>query len=194
MRGKDTVPARSITAKGITPAYAGKSRNTLLRQRRHEDHPRLCGEKHAFRWQFALLPGSPPPMRGKEQCSVIRLPLRRITPAYAGKSVRTLRNSHHEQDHPRLCGEKTGTRNSIAAFRGSPPPMRGKAYSRVSHSIPTWDHPRLCGEKFPSPSPPTYAEGSPPPMRGKAFSDLGVSDDFRITPAYAGKRLRSWFR
>ena len=24
-------------------------------------------------------------------------------------------------------------------------------------------------------------------MRGKAFSDLGVSDGFRITPAYAGK-------
>ena len=50
-----------------------------------------------------------------------------ITPAYAGKSVRTLRNSHHDQDHPRLCGEKFFCAYSRVSQSGSPPPMRGKA-------------------------------------------------------------------
>ena len=49
------------------------------------------------------------------------------------------------------------------------------------------DHPRLCGEKgFELFSQPLYT-GSPPPMRGKVSFSQSTFDDFRITPAYAGK-------
>ena len=52
---------------GITPAYAGKS-------------------TAAFADSFQI-PGSPPPMRGKDHEKTFRKISKRITPAYAGKSV-----------------------------------------------------------------------------------------------------------
>ena len=94
---------------------------------------------------------------------------------------------------------------------GSPPPMRGKAtrceYRYASKGITpayagkswgfrlkthaTKDHPRLCGEKL---IPAAFAhrfQGSPPPMRGKAVTGVTAAVAGRITPAYAGKRLRA---
>ena len=50
----------------------------------------------------------------------------RITPAYAGKSLRFLTRNQHFQDHPRLCGEKGKQGKSKQNQLGSPPPMRGK--------------------------------------------------------------------
>ena len=45
MRGKDFyyffVPNRIR----ITPAYAGKSQRFTTKETKHEDHPRVCGEK-----------------------------------------------------------------------------------------------------------------------------------------------------
>ena len=45
MRGKATGPPRSSGPGGITPAYAGKSPWPCTAGQRHEDHPRVCGEK-----------------------------------------------------------------------------------------------------------------------------------------------------
>ena len=70
----------------ITPAYAGKSEKARNCDVFTGDHPRLCGEKSAFQRFRFLRRGSPPPMRGKVQISMNRLTIRRITPAYAGKS------------------------------------------------------------------------------------------------------------
>ena len=66
-------------------------------------------------------------MRGKVLKFLKETSLTGITPAYAGKSElrHMLRNCI--QDHPRLCGEKTGLQCSWEKKRGSPPPMRGKA-------------------------------------------------------------------
>ena len=50
----------------------------------------------------------------------------RITPAYAGKSSGASRRQSSQQDHPRLCGEKSFILTPSFAFLGSPPPMRGK--------------------------------------------------------------------
>ena len=92
---------------------------------------------------------------------------------------------------------------------GSPPPMRGK----VANSAPTTldvgitpayagksvpvqcifcqveDHPRLCGEKVVHNLHIKRYTGSPPPMRGKASTSCFFSASYRITPAYAGKRV-----
>ena len=51
----------------------------------------------------------------------------RITPAYAGKRIARGRFNLLDQDHPRLCGEKSTSVEVSANVLGSPPPMRGKA-------------------------------------------------------------------
>ena len=154
------------------------------------DHPRLCGEKYMQESDVSVDSG--------------------ITPAYAGKSVRTLRNSHHDQDHPRLCGEKFFCAYSRVSQSGSPPPMRGKACfdfdAKIRNGItPAYagkrlssarymryrqDHPRLCGEKLTARSIISSTRGSPPPMRGKVSAIMFTTLSQRITPAYAGKSFR----
>ena len=127
-------------------------------------------------------------MRGKEMRLSSGTLCRRITPAYAGKSVRVHR-----------------VRQS---FTGSPPPMRGKdakaaddlntkritpAYAGKSANsepitLDVEDHPRLCGEKIAEPPVYLIVAGSPPPMRGKGHTAMCTLVLHRITPAYAGKR------
>ena len=148
MRGKVTHRAKHHPAKGITPAYAGKSVPDSVIVNFVKDHPRLCGEKSA---------------------DAARHPSRtRITPAYAGKRVALHLHIGFRRDHPRLCGEKPDWDGLDKTAQGSPPPMRGKARGNNigSHWIritPAYagksmqqkepaccrkDHPRLCGEKI----------------------------------------------
>ena len=211
MRGKATRCEYRYASKGITPAYAGKSRALYVEAKNYEDHPRLCGEKGRVAAGVVAVSGSPPPMRGKgysdDFCDICL----RITPAYAGKSVYGCRPMLFPQDHPRLCGEKRPTERSAATISGSPPPMRGKdcytpplvydagitpAYAgKRAHAYlmrdGMQDHPRLCGEKTISRNFSRFSSGSPPPMRGKAEPMQIVTDLIRITPAYAGKSFRS---
>ena len=127
MRGKVYKDGKKVAAGGITPAYAGKRIShpcPRLSGRDHprlcgekgfaflkfrpptRDHPRLCGEKTIQGLFLQALRGSPPPMRGKVfKLHMSFLPIR-ITPAYAGKSLRVAPNSITNRDHPRLCGEK----------------------------------------------------------------------------------------
>ena len=115
----------------ITPAYAGKSAAVRYYAVATQDHPRLCGEK-CNKWitSFRIL-GSPPPMRGKAKKVYPKDSEIRITPAYAGKSAHRSLFFRFFQDHPRLCGEKTGTTETLYRTTGSPPPMRGKAVRRL---------------------------------------------------------------
>ena len=46
MRGKDVKEDAERRSKGITPAYAGKSRCQSDHIAVFGDHPRVCGEKH----------------------------------------------------------------------------------------------------------------------------------------------------
>ena len=74
------------------------------------------------------------------------------------------------------------------------PAYAGK--SRSQHLPPSlsWDHPRLCGEKTVARMSEAWNRGSPPPMRGKVSILSKIIDFYRITPAYAGKRvIRSGF-
>ena len=52
------------------------------------------------------------------------------------------------------------------------------------------DHPRVCGEKAGKENDAVHKEGSPPRMRGKVEKWLDKKGKTRITPAYAGKRLK----
>ena len=52
------------------------------------------------------------------------------------------------------------------------------------------DHPRVCGEKMDDIGHIGIDPGSPPRMRGKAQKTEKSAGNGRITPAYAGKRLK----
>ena len=65
-------------------------------------------------------------MRGKALNGVATWNGSRITPAYAGKRIARGRFNLLDQDHPRLCGEKSTSVEVSANVLGSPPPMRGK--------------------------------------------------------------------
>ena len=93
MRGKVAHRAKHHAAERITPAYAGKSVERKGENPFDLDHPRLCGEKQLPFGFLLLLPGSPPPMRGKGILHGICGIGIRITPAYAGKSLKITRLS-----------------------------------------------------------------------------------------------------
>ena len=88
MRGKAKRIDGAVTLIRITPAYAGKSMVSKCRLSTEKDHPRLCGEKSSNSFEHSLILGSPPPMRGKAAILEEALLSHRITPAYAGKSLR----------------------------------------------------------------------------------------------------------
>ena len=149
-------------------------------------------------------------MRGKAPLRTAHSISRRITPAYAGKSSRPLRPPECRKDHPRVCGEKTFLEPKGQTRLGSPPRMRGKAGPNSAHNAASgitpayagkseyrsffparpWDHPRVCGEKNGNYDTQACGGGSPPRMRGKADSPSARFRVHRITPAYAGKRLK----
>ena len=86
-------------------------------------------------------------MRGKAHWLRAGLLERRITPAYAGKSVSFCTTRYGLQDHPRLCGEK-GIWNKFAdTAAGSPPPMRGKGSVMRVHSFNQRITPAYAGKR-----------------------------------------------
>ena len=155
-------------------------------------------------------PGSPPRGRGKVDGPPAQVGRGRITPAQAGRSPYFLYGKKDYKDHPRIGGEKAELTAAVISAMGSPPRRRGKGYREFGIDISDritpaqagksvaprqkrsalWDHPRVGGEKYSRPSYSRISMGSPPRGRGKgnqAFSWYGSS---RITPAWAGKRLK----
>ena len=166
MRGKlrDKTPA--IIVIRITPADAGKTAYSDGVAVGAADHPRGCGE-NANTWIFSGSgAGSPPRMRGKRFALLAVYARKGITPADAGKTMWGRLRIVYCKDHPRGCGENSGSTLDVPDTGGSPPRMRGKQIlplllrSRLritpadagktckpveTHSLYR-DHPRGCGE------------------------------------------------
>ena len=68
------------------------------------------------------------------------------------------------------------------------PAYAGKRVRLHLHRWTAGDHPRLCGEKLSFVPVLVLTAGSPPPMRGKGNNNAKLQINYRITPAYAGKR------
>ena len=128
-------------------------------------------------------------MRGKACLCITCYRNLGITPAYAGKSAGVANTPLEIKDHPRLCGEKMLHLQWSPEYLGSPPPMRGKVIEMSIVRPRFWDHPRLCGEKYCRIPQQQQDIGSPPPMRGKDLQGSFPCQDYRITPAYAGKSI-----
>ena len=93
VRGKLQGGAFRGSARGITPACAGKTRLNPERAYRTKDHPRVCGENGVRCTKKFCDAGSPPRVRGKLILILILILILRITPACAGKTLRKWRIS-----------------------------------------------------------------------------------------------------
>ena len=105
VRGKLHTIRTKRTRKRITPACAGKTRNSNQFQEKHEDHPRVCGENVGILVYYVIPLGSPPRVRGKRKPVCILRTHPRITPACAGKTAVRVSLRRLARDHPRVCGE-----------------------------------------------------------------------------------------
>ena len=152
-------------------------------------HPRMGREKTMYFEDKYFCRGSPPRRRGKEAQDRAFAAARRITPAWAGKSIPAGQDTAEPQDHPRVGGEKLMPPLMGFWLRGSPPHGRGKvdggflggcglgitpawAGKSIVDCLPVrliWDHPRVSGEKSMAVFWAAVVLGSPPRGRGKAL-------------------------
>ncbi|KXB34645.1 hypothetical protein HMPREF3187_01272 [Aerococcus christensenii] len=77
-----------LIEQGITPAYAGKRLFLRLFKFSFWDHPRIRGKKAATDRLTKISKGSPPHTREKGIRHGLITQFRRITPAYAGKRLK----------------------------------------------------------------------------------------------------------
>ena len=134
VRGKAGHPVTRRAYRGITPAYAGKSRPQKAPHTAGRDHPRVCGEKLRIVEVGRVKEGSPPRVRGKVPSISRPAPASGITPACAGKSCPPQAPTFTRQDHTRVCGEKCPPGKFFFMTVGSPPRVRGKALP--AHACP----------------------------------------------------------
>ena len=149
-RGRGKAPPWTAERKRgrITPAWAGKSSWVEYFAALSQDHPRVGGEKDVELVGALLDQGSPPRGRGKALALRQRPRARRITPAWAGKSIATVTASCVAKDHPRVGGEKRSPMPDSPMMRGSPPRGRGKAPvvsvgNYIAGITPAWAGKRL---------------------------------------------------
>ena len=194
MRGKECSLVPADFPGGITPAYAGKSRENTQTALPRKDHPRVCGEKlNVFAFFFRQW-GSPPRMRGKVRPLSSASNTPGITPAYAGKSARRLWMPWPRLGSPpRMRGKESGQIEQDADARITPAYAGKRGLAFITAFSPA-DHPRVCGEKAKSSRTYRKRSGSPPRMRGKGRIPKAGRLVVGITPAYAGKRLQSFLR
>ena len=174
----------------------------------------MGGEKKTYRGKSWGPRGSPPRGRGKDHQARAAEGGVWITPAWAGKSRPGVVIACDFRDHPRVGGEKVHEISGFHIIQGSPPRGRGKDLLLLDRKsgngiTPAWagkrakskngkkvkrDHPRVGGEKAGRWAAPTRCQGSPPRGRGKGSSSLKYCSFVRITPAWAGKRLKRFHR
>ena len=117
----------------ITPAYAGKSHQTHELTLARQDHPRIRGKKSMGKLPKEIPPGSPPHTREKDDLTKKQIQAERITPAYAGKSLRKKKSQALLKDHPRIRGKKIACAISSDSCLGSPPHTREKGTNFITH-------------------------------------------------------------
>ena len=145
--GKVDAATLTLTARGITPACAGKRLLPCCFWRLHRDHPRVCGEKVRGYIKIWNEWGSPPRVRGKD--AIQRHPSCGfgITPACAGKRRTDSKTTLSHEDHPRVCGEKTPFSENSFTKSGSPPRVRGKACAICTFPLSQRITPACAGKR-----------------------------------------------
>ena len=150
--------------------------------------------------------GSPPLTRERLELNKGWAGTKRITPAYAGTTVRLCIRQSSIRDHPRLRGNDLLVLIFRLVLVGSPPLTRERleagtsfparyritpAYAGTTSSMCPYygtarDHPRLRGNDIPLRYLSIRLRGSPPLTRERPYNSNGPEQIPGITPAYAG--------
>ena len=125
-RGRPPGASDPRVADGNTPAYAGKTHDLIARLVLVRKHPRLRGEDHRALRELIALTETPPLTRGRPDQEAEGRPLRRNTPAYAGKtSVDPMIRAAPKETPPLTRGRPTATTKN-ARRTGNTPAYAGK--------------------------------------------------------------------
>ena len=133
-RGKREILLCEVLAGRLIPAHAGKTSSGSRPPAPPRAHPRSRGENPPFASWNALMAGSSPLTRGKQNRASISMPASGLIPAHAGKTrpFRPMRPAVWA--HPRSRGENLIPGCLIAPGAGSSPLTRGKqAGTRNGH-------------------------------------------------------------
>ena len=147
VRGKAADCGPGAPDSGITPACAGKRLLRCWHPAGLRDHPRVCGEKWLSICCQLFDAGSPPRVRGKDDCSAKQQLAPGITPACAGKRWQKAKRRLQERDHPRVCGEKVANSGASIYNGGSPPRVRGKVFCGVGRTACCGITPACAGKR-----------------------------------------------
>ena len=112
--------------KRITPACAGKTITKSKCLATPPDHPRMRGEDPIRHLGHAEEVGSPPHARGRPYYTCACHTNPGITPACAGKTLKSASGAASDRDHPRMRGEDETARPQLGEHIGSPPHARGR--------------------------------------------------------------------
>ena len=172
MRGAHPAGNSGFNMGGFIPAYAGSTFLLSFFFMFFWVHPRVCGEHMRCSRTSVSMSGSSPRMRGAPLRARAEEVVRGIIPAYAGSTSTSTARRSCARDHPRVCGEHSGSFATSSMTVGSSPRMRGALPLLIAHVtelgiIPAYagstrraisntrsprDHPRVCGEHC-NPSP-----------------------------------------
>ena len=125
MRGKPRRHHGTDRFRGLIPAHAGKTRQSLACPCSRRAHPRSRGENLASEGESAQDAGSSPLMRGKPSYPHGIPRVTGLIPAHAGKTRSVSRSSNRRAAHPRSRGENYNCQPFSTSGWGSSPLMRG---------------------------------------------------------------------
>ncbi len=197
--------------RGIIPACAGSTGSRQASPRPWRDHPRVCGEHHAFASSSTSRRGSSPRVRGARSDGKNMANRSGIIPACAGSTRCPRATRPAAGDHPRVCGEHAFLTDTTGNRRGSSPRVRGARPRppRVDEErgiIPACagstsravnmpsrrrDHPRVCGEHNSHGRRWRESSGSSPRVRGARYAPIRWIEPQGIIPACAGSTHRA---
>ncbi len=206
-RGKRAMTRHTLTISGLIPAHAGKTQPARRGAPRSRAHPRSRGENICSRSQHPRFGGSSPLTRGKPRTRRPDVAARRLIPAHAGKTTRSLPGFLRRWAHPRSRGENGSTSRCGSATAGSSPLTRGKlgdgcgggdasglipahagkTSASVRRGRPPRAHPRSRGENQGQAVDCVGELGSSPLTRGKHGEDARCQGQGGLIPAHAGK-------
>ena len=116
VRGKQRRRSIRLPGRGLIPACAGKTSDSLPRPVSSTAHPRVCGENGTAPAAVPKTQGPSPRVRGKPSSTGAWRTAWGLIPACAGKTVTSVRRPRPKWAHPRVCGENT-ERSGVLTLR-----------------------------------------------------------------------------
>ena len=203
-----------VSPRRFIPACAGNAGRLRRCSRWMTVHPRMRGERTARAWPARCRNGSSPHARGTRTNGVGLAGHPRFIPACAGNALSTPCFPNPTSVHPRMRGERTGSRKARLTHGGSSPHARGTptytySYLYLLRFIPACAgnacfsrlaalnvtvHPRMRGERVVLRDGLSLLDGSSPHARGTREPVPGGDHPNRFIPACAGNAHLANFR